>query len=83
MEKPTATYTDADPAWWPPQVGFQTRVQVLSHDRFLPGSWVYTSTVVSIDGPKFETKNTRYIPGILDEDIPGAIVTQIPHEEKV
>ncbi len=78
MEKPTVTYTDTDPSWQP-RVGLPARVQVLVHPRFTPGSWVYTSIVIAIDGAAFETFNTRYTPGIIEEDVPDAIVKEIPH----
>ena len=65
MEKPTVTYTDVAPGWVP-RINCMARVQVLDHPNHLPGSWVHTTRVQRIDGAKFETLNTRYIPGLTD-----------------
>jgi len=67
MHKPVVTYTDAARI---PTVGRGVFIQVLDHPFHLPGTWVTTSPVVSVDGDKFETRNTRYIPGIRDADPP-------------
>jgi len=64
VQKPVVTYTDSA---HPLAVGEFARVLVLDHPRFAPRTWLWTSTVLKVDGLKFETRNTHYLPGIIDE----------------
>jgi hypothetical protein len=61
--KPTVIYTDALKL---PRVGERARVRALNHPRFLAGTWITTSRVESIESDRFETQNSRYVPGIVD-----------------
>lgn len=62
---PTVTYVDAAKH---PVTGHSARVQVVDHPRFPPGTWVWTSKVLSVVGEKFFTQHTTYIPGVRDRD---------------
>jgi hypothetical protein len=67
--KPSVVYTDALRA---PRIGARMRVQVLGDARFPNGTWVWTTFVRLVRGKEFETDNTRYIPGTIDESKPVA-----------
>jgi hypothetical protein len=66
--KPLVTYVDA---YKPPEVGREAFIRVVDHPRHPAGTWVITSPVLSVDddGMCFETRNSKYRPGIIDDSL--------------
>jgi hypothetical protein len=50
-----------------PEVGSRVFAQVLDHPEFQPGTWVWTGTVLRVDGQRFESRRTLYVP-VTDPD---------------
>lgn len=65
MTKPVVQYMKAETT---PEKGGYAFIQVLDHPRFQIGTWVWTSLILKVEGEKFETQNTIYIP-VFDPDM--------------
>lgn len=73
--KPRVTYSDAAA---PPTVGESACVRAVDHPHFAPQTWLWTSPVLSEhENGSFETRNTVYIPGVVDDPVTMTALEQM------